>query len=86
MLKLELMTEVDIKRVAEVDKKQREKVMNQIEKAKEKMFEEEVEALYRKEFIDTVLDKTWFNAYYTKIMRNNECCTSEIKIALALYH
>ena len=42
--------------------------------------------MLRKELIDAVLDKTWLTEDDVKIMRKNEWYTSEIKLALVLYH
>ena len=56
------------------EKKQREKVINlvekKIEKSKETKIEEKAYILLRKELIDTVLDKTWLTEEDLKIMRN----------------
>ena len=61
-------------------------IVKKIEITKEKIIEEEVETLLRKEIINTVLDKTWLSKDDVKIMRNNECWTSDINIVLAIYH
>ena len=42
--------------------------------------------LIRKELIDTVMEKTWLTEDDVKIMRKKEYCTSEINLALTLYH
>lgn len=56
------------------------------EKLTEKKIEEEVEIVSRKELIDTLLDKKQLNEDDVKITRNKQCCTLDIKLALALYH
>ena len=67
----------------------KEKVTNQIEKkiekTEEKFIEEEAETLSRKELIEFFLDNIFLTTDDIKIMRNDECCTSEIRLALALY-
>ena len=78
------MAEIDVKIVAEVDKNQRAKLMNQIMKEKEKMIEEEADTFVRKQLIDIVLDKKQLTADDIKIMRNNEYYKSEIKLSLVL--
>ena len=92
-LKIKLTAEVDAKgenNITDKEKKQRAKVIirmeRKIDKSKEKTIEDESETLLRKELIDTVLDETWLAEDNIKIIKNNEYCTSETKLALALCH